>query len=229
MPLAEASTEYVRTPYPSYAFPSPSPSALSASTIDERRIYYLNRGDAPPSLSGEISDFLGTWSPPEKLDIHCSYSLLTLDSQYDLHLPHPLIHDSGPTRLVHAYHILVRFRPGGPGVDQWDDIADDLRSRVLSGYDELADAAIEFALLREHGSISAWYPPNLDKDKLMAYFEGADNDDSDSAAEDGEDRNVSLEVPTPRPERKARIPSNGGALPVLRIQAPEEMVGPRNL
>ncbi|KAI1112670.1 hypothetical protein F5Y14DRAFT_421007 [Nemania sp. NC0429] len=235
-PLTEVSPEYVRTPYPSYGFPSPSPSSLSASTIDDQRIYYLSQGRAPLRLAEEISDFLRPWSPPEKLDIHCSCTLLTVDSQWELHLPHPLVHLSGPTRLVHAYHIYVRFRPGGPNVDKWGDIVEGLRKRVLSRHEELLDAAIELALLREDGSVSAWYPPKLDKGKLMAYFEGsADLDDSDSAAEDGEDRGESLEVPT-RPRHKRKAPtttttSNGAAaaaLPVLRIQAPEDMDGPRN-
>lgn len=170
------------------------------------------------------------WSPPKKLDVHCSCSLLTVDSQYELRLPHPLLYDTGPTRLVHAYHVYVRFRPGGPGVDQWEDIVEGLRNCVLSRHDDLQDSAIEFALLRENGNISAWYPPRLDKDKLVAFFEGADSDDSDSATEYGEDRSESPEAQTPRPERKSSATSDGTAtLPVLRVNAPEEMVAPRNL
>ncbi|KAI1189123.1 hypothetical protein F5B17DRAFT_392505 [Nemania serpens] len=217
--LTDASTEYVRTPYPPYALLLPSPSSLSASTVNERSIYYLSQGDAPPELSVEIYDFFRTWSPPENLDIRSSSSLLAVDSQCGLHLPHPLVYESGPTRLVHAYHIYVRFRYGGPGPDQWEDIVKDFRNCVLSRYDELVDAAIELALSRENGSISAWYPPKIDKDKLMAYFEGTDCDDSDSAAEDGEDRSGPLEVPTT---------SNGTMLPELRVDAPEGMLGLRN-
>jgi hypothetical protein len=222
-PCTEVRPQYVKTPYPTQCLPLSSASSFSTSTIDERRIYYLSQGRPPPGLSDEVYDFFRKWVHLEQIDVNCSCSLLTVTPQWELRLPHPLLYDSDQARFAHACHIYVQFPPCGPSVEQWEGIAKDFRNHVLSKHD-MRDAAVEFASSSEYGNISAWYPPKLDKEKLVAFFEGNGSNDSDSdlEADDPEDQSDSLTVPAPGPERETEMMRNEMALPLLEVTAPEK-------
>ncbi|KAI0877488.1 hypothetical protein GGS24DRAFT_447268 [Hypoxylon argillaceum] len=94
----------------------------------------------------------------------------------------------------------------------------------------MQNAAVEFALSGEYGNISAWYPPKLDKEKLVTFFEGDDSHDSDwdLEVEDLEDQSRSLKVSPLGPGRKAELSRKEMALPLLQVNAPEEIDGPRS-
>ncbi|KAJ8106283.1 hypothetical protein ONZ43_g7118 [Nemania bipapillata] len=210
--------EYVKTPYPTQSFPMSSPSSFSTVTTDERRIYYLSQGSPPLALSDEVSAFFQRWFPIEQIDVNCSCSLLTVTPQWELRLPHPLLYEGNEAKFVHAHHIYVQFPPCAPKVEQWEDIAKELRDHLLSQHD-MRDAAIEFALSSEYSNISAWYPPKLDKENLIAFFEGNGSDDSDSdlGGESPEDQADSLTVPTSGQEQKTEM-----AIPLIEVNAPEQ-------
>lgn len=186
--------KYVRTPYPTQPFsqvvagvPSPSISNPSVDIDGEerererkrekgrekesRRIYYLAQGLPKTDLSDEISDFFHEKYPLATFHLHCSSSLLALDEQWELCLPHPLLH-SNPhshshsysyshnngngnehdhdhpeqqTKLVQAHHIYIQFiADSSPQVPEWPSIAKHIRDNLLSKH-EMSDAAIELA------------------------------------------------------------------------------------
>ncbi|KAI1128862.1 hypothetical protein F5Y10DRAFT_166788 [Nemania abortiva] len=220
--LGSAGPEYVKTPYPTQSVALASPCSLSTSMTDESRIYYLSQGHPPPELSGEISDFFRKWSPLEEVNVSCS--LLTITSQWELRLPHPLLCDSGSPGCAHAHHVYVKFPPAGPSISQWGAIAKELRENVLSKHDMLG-AAIEFTMPGEYGNISAWYPPGLEKEKLMAFFEDDSFDelDSDLELDDLEEQSDSITVQITAPHRKDMTNSNEIRLPLLEVHAPGEI------
>ncbi|KAI0431141.1 hypothetical protein F5Y09DRAFT_305687 [Xylaria sp. FL1042] len=116
-------------------------------------------------------------------------AVLPVDEKWAIRMPgHPMYFD--PDRLVFAHFFQVEFMPGGPHVEEWGDIAKELRQSTLSKHD-LLDAAVEFTSLGGYGTISAFYPPEISKSTLMAGFAG---DRPGSSNSENEERGHGKEV-----------------------------------
>ncbi|KAI0537203.1 hypothetical protein GGR58DRAFT_356149 [Xylaria digitata] len=191
---AEACPEYVRTPYPTQRLLEASSPA--ASTMSYERVYHPYQSNTPitNAFVKETKEFIrGTYpsgSTPgrngkPKCVLNCSHSTLIVDDNWELRLRHPhyphhrTSHFDGLERLAFARHIHIEFETGGPEIGEWDNIVKELQDSILSKYNIL-DAALEFTQLGGYGTISAWYPPKIDREKLRAFFENNGPDGLDS-------------------------------------------------
>ncbi|KAI0421418.1 hypothetical protein F5X98DRAFT_370993 [Xylaria grammica] len=162
--FTESSPEYVRTPYPTQPLPE-------TAITSEQKVYHPGQRHPPSGLEDETRDFFCSKRsfPDQSEKIFFSWSHLVVDvEKWELRLPHP--HYKGREKLAHTYHIHVKFPPGGPKVERWENIAKEFRDRILSKYNML-HAAVEFTQSGGYGRISAWYPPKVDKEKLRSFFE----------------------------------------------------------
>ncbi|KAH8168048.1 hypothetical protein CIB48_g185 [Xylaria polymorpha] len=169
-------TRYERSPYPRFSHcdsvpaspPDSEPDSL-VSTIDaERRIYYLN-DKARDYMALEIaSDILKQSFPASKVTTELTYSIFTVNEKWELHRSSVKPPHHSARNLVHAYRIYAEFQSGGPEIAELDALEPLIRARC--GDCGMRDVAIEFALLGEDRTVSAWYPPKPDKEKLRAFF-----------------------------------------------------------
>ncbi|KAF2968355.1 hypothetical protein GQX73_g5199 [Xylaria multiplex] len=150
------------------------------------RVYdpYKSKPRIPKAFADETKTFIRGKYPSgsrgrEKLprcDLIGSYSTLIVDDNWELHrrdspYPDDGPNDSdGPERLAFARHIRLKFEVGGPEVWDWDNIARELQDSIFSKY-KMLDVALEFTQSDSNRTISTWYPPKIEKEKLRAFFE----------------------------------------------------------
>ncbi|RYC54078.1 hypothetical protein CHU98_g12132 [Xylaria longipes] len=174
-------TRYERSPYPRCISPESAPESppdSPASTIEAKeRIYYLHDEPRPEPFMGKVTHWLNETYSDAKPSAKWTYSFLTVDEHWELvrldpgTLPHTV------SKLIHAYRLYVEFQAGGPSFEVWDDLEVFLRNKCRRECN-MPDIIIEFALLDDNRIRSMWYPPNPDKTKLRAFFEGLDPDRS---------------------------------------------------
>ncbi|KAI3342509.1 hypothetical protein F4824DRAFT_206919 [Ustulina deusta] len=194
----ESDSEYARTPSPTQLLLEAPPHPPS-SVINEKINHNLIRKKPPRRLVEEIGNFFTSKCPircrhcgdrtgETKIILDYSPSILHIDEEWVIRLPHPLYQrNPGPhyndlTKTVYAHHFQIKFMPGGLEVEEWGNIAKEFRRCILSKHD-LLDAAVEFTMVSGSGTISAWYPPEVDKDELRSFFGDDHSDNLDLEAE----------------------------------------------
>ncbi|KAI3326094.1 hypothetical protein HD806DRAFT_434162 [Xylariaceae sp. AK1471] len=163
--------QYVSTPYPTqYSHPEMPP----LPTATQRNLYQDGPED---TIKKQITQFFYDRLPfaacgmgPADVTALIEYNstVLIMNEHLEFDKVHPETWIGEGVDVLKAHQIHVKFPPGSPSIDKWEDIFKQLQHKILHKYNML-DTVVEFTLSEKYGHTYRWYPPKLDKGDLASY------------------------------------------------------------